>query len=241
MRAPAYASRPSCGHPFCPLPYRLAVGVGNNEAPTAFVRRSDVGSSNDEGTGSIAESLEIVSHEREPPTATVGDVFDNDEPRPEFPDDAPKLVPEAGSLPGEPGSVSCDGDVLAGEAAADEVNGSKGSCARESNIRDAPIGIGPVPRKYAPAEVIRFHLPDHVADAGPFEAEFQAADAGEEGAHPHGAPPFTSDAWRSRVRRMICACLEPCDSLPLAFASATLSASLPSQRWSGRTHRGLSQ
>ncbi len=38
-----------------------------------------------------------------------------------------------------------------------------------------------------PAVGVELALPDHMADAGPFQAEFKAADSGEEGADSHRA------------------------------------------------------
>jgi hypothetical protein len=44
-------------------------------------------------------------------------------------------------------------------------------------------------REHAPAERIALYLPRDRADAGPFEAQADPTDAGEQFTDPHDAPP----------------------------------------------------
>lgn len=39
---PANCARPSPGHPFCPVPYGVALGVGNKEDAASEVRSPDI-------------------------------------------------------------------------------------------------------------------------------------------------------------------------------------------------------
>jgi hypothetical protein len=110
--------------------------VGNNEAPTALVWSSDVGGSKNEGTGSIAESLEICSDVMEPPIAPVIDVLDNNPSGSHLADNAGVLIPEPRAGPLESVATTCDTEILAREAAADEIDGSKVACVRFADIGD---------------------------------------------------------------------------------------------------------
>lgn len=165
---------PWCITPVCvvcrPADFASVVtGVGHNEDALPSVRQADVFGRQKEGTGSVAESLEICSDEREPLCSTGVDVFDEDESRSQLGDDSAVLVPETTPLAGETSSLSGRGDVLTGEASTDEVDRSEVVLSDRSNIF-VPFDSGPVLREHGSAERIDLHLPRGVTDAGPFEA-----------------------------------------------------------------------
>jgi hypothetical protein len=74
-------------------------------------------------------------------------------------------------------------EILAGESAADEIDGFQFVSAESGDIVIA-FNLGPMFREYPPAERIYLHLPS-AFHPGAFQAEVQAADAGEEGTESH--------------------------------------------------------
>lgn len=76
---------------------------------------------------------------------------------------------------------------MAGEASADEVDGGEASGTDVFML----LHVWPVLCEDGAAERIDLHLPRDGAEAGPLEAKLESADAGKEGADPHGSvPPF---------------------------------------------------
>lgn len=67
---------------------------------------------------------------------------------------------------------------MAREPSADEIDPPKlsANCAHVVE----PLGLGPVLREDALAERIGFDLPEHGAESGPLESEFESADTAEE-------------------------------------------------------------
>ena len=106
-------------------------------------------------------------------------VLNDDPSRLPFVDHASELVPQARAASSKALARSCAGHVLAREAAADEVNGSESCGANGSDIFMA-LDLRPVLREHLATERVDLDLPAHGAEPGPFEAEFQAADAREE-------------------------------------------------------------
>jgi hypothetical protein len=159
-----------------PLRFALpnTVGVGHDEDSLSSVRSPDVGRRKRVGTGSIASSVEESEDRREVLARAAAHVLDDDEARPELSDDAGEVEPEAGASARETGAFPGSADVLTGEASADEIDAPKigsGSC---SDIRDAPVCIGPMPRENAAAPFVALNLPHHWPEPGPLEPKFQA-------------------------------------------------------------------
>jgi hypothetical protein len=152
---PANASLPSPGHPFCPLPYALAVGVGHcftsrgrfrpprvgvpfapllseaqgvahDEDPSSEVRSPNVGGRKRDGSCIVAKSVQRGPHLAQPEGFAAGDVFDDDRGRPELFDDAGELEPEPAARAVKPALLAGCGDVLAGESAANDIDICKG-------------------------------------------------------------------------------------------------------------------
>ena len=146
-------------YPAAPLDFAsLAVAVGHNEHPPPAVWRSDVCGRKRDGTGTIAQRVELVADRVDPSPLPRRDVFDNDESRPELADDPQVLEPEAATLSGEAGTLAGGADVLAGEAAADKVNSTKNASTNCSDISE-PLRVGPVPREHPAAPLVDLDLP----------------------------------------------------------------------------------
>lgn len=152
--------------------------MGNNEDASPEMRGSDIGSRKCEGTGSVAQHVQVSPHVGQPTSGTGGDVFDDDPRRARGFDDPPELVPESGSLSREAFALACRRDVLAGESTAEEIDTRELRADFSDIIK--PRYVGPVLREHGATEWIRLHLEEHGPQAGPFEPELQAADAGEE-------------------------------------------------------------
>src|SRR5262245_32722369 len=121
-----------------------------------------------------------------------------------------ELAHDAGEFPPEPASAASfdtdaatgGGDVLAGEAAGDEVDRGKGSHACEPDVT-ASEHSGPVAGEDGFTVGLHFDLPAH-GESGAFQAEGHAADACEEIAACHAGcssdaatASMTASAWSS--------------------------------------------
>jgi hypothetical protein len=137
---------------------------GDDEDPRSPMRRSKVSGGNPQGAASIPEFVQRVPHRAQPSAPSAGDVLDDDEAGPELSDDAPELPPEAGALAFEPRAEPRRRDVLAGEASADETNGSE-CCRPDSSDIVVPPCVRPVLREDLAAERVDLDLPDRAANA----------------------------------------------------------------------------
>jgi hypothetical protein len=85
--------------PFCPDPYRLAVGVGysprDHEEPVTAVRGADGGCGNAIPRRIVPARGKVTEHDVESPAAEDGDVLDDDRRRSKLSDEARELGPEA--------------------------------------------------------------------------------------------------------------------------------------------------
>ena len=137
---------------------------------------SDVGGSKCDGAGSVTEHVQLVPDVRQPEALAARDVLDNDEARPDLPDDVRVVPPERRLLPSDASLGSCARDVLTGEASADEVH--MGIVSRSRDILEPRDG-GPVLREHAAAEGIDLAVPEDRTEACALEAELEPADARE--------------------------------------------------------------
>jgi len=153
------------------------VGQGEHEHPLSEVRSPDVGRRNLDGARSVSESVQVAPHLTQPPTFAARDVLDDDAARPEGFDDVAEDEPQPGALSGKPGPFAGSGNVLAGEAAAEQSGAWEGTGCDVSNITDTPVHAGPVLREHGAAEGILLNLPNDGTEPGPLEAELQTANA----------------------------------------------------------------
>lgn len=154
--------------------------LSDNEDAASKVRRTNVCGRNRVGAGSVSELAQLRSHLGQPPTLAARDVFDDDEARVRFGDDARELVPEAATGAFEADALSGSADILAGESPANNVNCGKVAGCSDIGI---PRGIGPVAREHGAAVRVDLDLPDNGAEAGALEAEIHATDARKEAAN----------------------------------------------------------
>ena len=94
--------------------------------------------------GKVTEdSVKAVSSE-------TWDVLNDDVAGSKLANDTSELSPEAGAGIGQSGAVTLAAEALTREPAADEVNGLKVVCTCLSDIRHAPVCVGPGPRQHRP-------------------------------------------------------------------------------------------
>lgn len=145
-----------------------ARSVGNNKDALSPMHRANVGCGNPQGARSIAESRERFADCREPTACATGDVFDDDEARPNLADDSREVPPETAAGAPESSPSSCAGYVLAGEAPAEKIASWVVAWLRDI---DEPRDAGPVLRQHGAAEWIDFNLKDDGPETSPLKAE----------------------------------------------------------------------
>ena len=157
-----------------------ARGVGHEEEPLAEVRGADVGGGDDAAVHAIPGGEEVGDNSVQPRSNEPRNVLDDDEPRPKLFDDPRELTPEAGARAVDSFvAVSGDGDVLAGEPAANKVNCSELSASDSRDIFE-PLRLRPSFRKHAPTERVDLDLPRDRAEARALQPKVQPADPAEE-------------------------------------------------------------
>jgi hypothetical protein len=140
-------------------------------------------STHHERPAGVVRRLQVAEDDICAATAQSRYVLDEHPAWPELADDAGELAPEAAPPAGDPDALSRCGDVLAGEAATDEVDGLKSPCPGEADIA-ASNNVGPVPREDVLTEWLPLNLPAH-REASALEPEGHAPDAREEIAARH--------------------------------------------------------
>jgi hypothetical protein len=179
--------------------------VGNNEHPLSPGWGTEGGSGVTIPFRIVPERGKVREDDSESARAKGGDVFDDDPRRPDFVDDSPKLFPKArSSAPDNTGTFSGDGDVLAGEPAANEVDAFHTVVAgvfswwRDVDVSHVAVSsdVGPMLREDFLRVRVVFNLPHHF-HPGPLEAELNASDSREKGADSEHA--HNSFANRTRV------------------------------------------
>lgn len=127
--------------------------------------------------GAPTEAAESTPHSASYPSSARSpsnkrwNVLHDDEAGSQFANDALELAPEPGSGPGEPGPFAGDADVLAGEAAADEIDGGKGSSACVPDISHRPVNAGPVLAQHPARARVHLDLPHRAGAEGGLEPE----------------------------------------------------------------------
>jgi hypothetical protein len=149
----------------------LTVGVGHSpseeEHALASVWGAHIPGADSGPLHRVTEVAEVADNDVQAPPNESRDVLDDDPPRGELADDPGVLAPQAGAGASEAGSSASDGDVLAGESAAEDVDRGKNSSTNCADVVMA-YGLRPVFREDVAAEWIAFHLPHNVAYAGHF-------------------------------------------------------------------------
>jgi hypothetical protein len=100
--------------------------VGHKEEPRSPVREAGFARLDDASFDVVSERGEAVRNAIQSPRDKRGDVLDDDDSRPELGRDPLEVVPESGAIAFEAASVRVrDGEILAGEAPAHDVDGSE--------------------------------------------------------------------------------------------------------------------
>src|SRR5690606_18081632 len=110
------------------------------------------------------------------------DVLQDNEARSQFANKTGDFVEQAAPLSCEASALSCKADVLAGEPAADDIDGnsigSKSLCGKLAHVSVAG-DIGPVLCEHSAGEVFDFTERDRFKAARPFEAKAKSSYAAE--------------------------------------------------------------
>lgn len=157
----------------------LRVGVGHHEKPATTVRSSEILSSESEPDRIVPERGKVTEHDVEPAKSEVCDVFHDDEARSKLANDSRELEPKAAARTADANLLASLGDVLAGEPAADDIDGAELARPDRANVVES-LDVGPVLREDLAAELVALDLPEHGTESGPLEAEFESANAREE-------------------------------------------------------------
>jgi hypothetical protein len=134
--------------------------VGSNDEETAAeVRRTNVGCAETHPLRIEPERGKVDQHISQTSRSQSWHVFGDDDARASLLDDAPEFGPQP-SFVGLRSPSSSDGDGLAGESSADDINGRQ-VCRSSYVIK--PHCAGPVLCQHCPAKRVNLHLPHHVA------------------------------------------------------------------------------
>lgn len=129
---------------------------------------------------SIRPAANASSGSAEGGTEKGWNVLDDDVSRSKLANNPSELGPKTRAGAVDPGSLAGDGEVLAGEASADEVDGGEVMGANLSDILES-LGVGEVLSEDGSTVGIDLDLPSD-PHAGSLEAESKAADPFEEAA-----------------------------------------------------------
>lgn len=144
----------------------LASGVRHEEEAFSSVRRADVGRGDDASVNGVPEAVEIGDNAIQPARNERRDVLNNDDARPELGDDPRVLEPEARACAFQARTLASLGNILAREASANEVHGSKIVPSDMPNVSEAS-SPRPVSREHRATPAILLHLPHHAPEPGP--------------------------------------------------------------------------
>lgn len=159
-----------------PLPSAV-VAVGQEEESLPAVRSAHVACAEHIPRRIEPERGQVTEHLTESPPVVSGkeprDVLHEHEARSHVSNDPAILAPEARPLARESGTLSGDADVLAREAAAEDVDSRESGDGADVVISNS---VGPVLCENFTTPRIPFHLEHHSPARGVLDAELQPAD-----------------------------------------------------------------
>jgi hypothetical protein len=169
------------------VPYGVADGVGHHEDAVPLVRGADGGSRYAVPLRVIPARGQLAENTSKPSSQESCNVLQHNDSRSKRANDAEGVEEETGARAVEAGSVAGDGEVLAGEAAADDVDGVESPRAlvrfdlrgEVSDVLPASC-MGPVPFEDAVAERIDLDLPRGAPAGRALDAKLKSADPAEE-------------------------------------------------------------
>src|SRR5262245_15603674 len=124
-----------------------------------------------------------------------GNILPKDVSRSEFIDGPHHVMEQARpGTPGQAGPLARDAQILTGEPAADQAHRGEARGVQGADVA-VPGHAGPVAGQHPVARRVKLHLPE-AAEAGPFQAQVETADPGEQTAEGqrHPSPPTPSSA-----------------------------------------------
>jgi hypothetical protein len=156
--------------------------VGNNPDAVATVRGANGGSRYAMPLRIKPERGQVAENSVKPPKSEGCDVLHDDVARSNLANEASVLAPQARPLSVNAGSGAGDTDVLAGEAAADDIDAIGEPFALEAPDVGKARDVRPVLSQDGSAIGLDLAEGDG-PHSGPFEPEAEAADAGKEVEH----------------------------------------------------------
>jgi len=181
------------------LPLSTVTGVGNNPNPVPLVRRTNGGSWNAVPFRIKPERGQVPENAVEPSPAKRADVLHDDVEGSKLANKTGVLEPETRSLARKPRALPRDADVLAGEAATDDIDGD--AVSNKSVCREGPHIViardaGPVLCENGAAVGLDFAEGDGSESFGPFEPKAETSNAAEQVEHFHRWVPVGALARR---------------------------------------------
>lgn len=165
----------------------MAVAVGHDPDAVPLVWGADMTSTHHERPAGVARLLQVIEDSVCASSSESRYVLSKDPTWSELADDVDELAPEAGALAVEARALPRARDVLAGEAAGDEID--MGQVGGHTDV-EVLEGSGEVYGADVVAELIDLHLPADV-EAGALKAEGHASDSGEQIARSQGSASTT--------------------------------------------------
>lgn len=162
------------------LPSSFATGVGNDPDAVPPVRGAKGACRKAVPLRVIPERGQVPENNPESSRKESCDVLHNDVAGSKFANDSGVLRPKTRPGAGEPCTLPGEGEILAGEPAADDIDGGEVVGADVAHV-GVPFGVGEVVGEDGSAEGVELDLPCG-SHPGPLEPEVEAADAREEGA-----------------------------------------------------------
>jgi hypothetical protein len=181
-----------------PLPSD-AFGVGHEPDPVTEVRGANGRRWNAVPLRVIPERGQVPENSAKPPSKEICDVLHEDVAGSKLANQAGVLAPKTRPLAFDPRSSAGDAEVLAGEAAAEHIDGFD-ICASELSHVGVARHAGPMPLKDAAGVGVGFAVPRD-SHACPFEAELPSADAAEKPADTKHRRPQTLEMLRKQAPR----------------------------------------
>ena|SRR6266481_155110 len=160
----------------------MVLGVAQNPDPVPLVRCPECPSTHHDRPAGVACSFQRSKYAVRPSSSQIRNVLNEEPVGPDFADDPEHLPPQPAAFPGKSRPSACDGNVLAGEAAADEVDLW---CECFNVFSGQPVNVWmygnrwPVPGEHAAAIRVDFAEKHGLKSAAP-KPQSEAADAAEQ-------------------------------------------------------------
>lgn len=180
---PLNCPRPSPGSPFCELPYAFAVGVGNNEEPASEMPASHA-CAREHSPFRIVPAIGQAPENSWEHSLSLVDVLHDDDKGSHLVNDPDVVPPEPRPVPLEPRPFAGAREILAGVAAAEDVDGLEGADSGVFDEEAVSVDVGPVLAEDLAAVRVGLDLPpDTAVRDRSFEAKLKTSDAAEETAN----------------------------------------------------------